>query len=71
MQECKKNACVTHQCCVYLFSLLQKLLGMQDGDKKTALELAKESIEPTHEQVEAILQVAEKRIEAAMVENLD
>jgi hypothetical protein len=56
---------------VYLFSLLQKLLGMQDGDKKTALELAKESIEPTHEQVEAILKAAEKRIEAAMVENLD
>lgn len=62
---------MTHLCCVYLFSLLQKLLGMQDGDKKTALELAKESIEPTHEQVEAILKAAEKRIEAAMVENLD
>ncbi|EWM20889.1 Ankyrin repeat-containing domain protein [Nannochloropsis gaditana] len=50
---------------------VEKLLGMQDGDKKTAVELAKESIEPTHEQVEAILQAAEKRIEAAMVENLD
>jgi len=44
---------------------------MKDGDKKTPLDLASESVEPAHEEVEAILLAAEKKTQAAMVEDLD
>ena len=35
---------------------------MEDGDKKTALDLAKESVEPAHEEVEAILEAAMEKV---------
>jgi hypothetical protein len=47
---------------------VEKLLGMEDGDKKTPLDLAKESVEPDHEEVEEILVGAQKRVETALVD---
>lgn len=46
---------------------MEKLLKMKDGDGKTPLALAKESVEPDHEEVEALLSAAYKKIEAALV----
>lgn len=44
---------------------------MKDGDQKSPLDLAKESVEPAHEEVEAILLAAEKKLQAAKVEGLE
>ena len=53
-----------------MFSL-QKLLAMKDGDQKTPLDLAKESVEPAHEEMEAILLAVEKKLEAARRDSLE
>jgi len=50
---------------------IQKLLAIKDGDQKTPLDLAKESVEPAHEEVEAILLAAMKKLEAARMDALE
>ncbi|KAM3569058.1 hypothetical protein VYU27_008830, partial [Nannochloropsis oceanica] len=50
---------------------VEKLLAIKDGDQKTPLDLAKESVEPAHEEVEAILLAAMKKLEAARMDALE
>lgn len=46
---------------------VEKLLKTKDGDGKTPMALARESVEPDHEEVEALLVAAQKKVEAALV----